>query len=616
MQLRLKSGTTVLLIGVVSVATITGCGAPAQKKTLSLPPLAVSVQTVQMTNQSIGDTFLGQITPFIQTVLSPGESGQLATLTVRVGQTVKAGQLLATLNHTTVVPSENAALQASAALSSAQRQYQDQLALYNDNTSAAQQVANAQNAVSEQAAALQTAKVNLAKAQLQEEQQLNGNGTPQDLTALQAAVAADQQALTTEKQQLTLAQSNLTLAEQTLKTNQLAYGSITQADVTKAAQTYYNALSSYNAWQQGAYAGTNPYATEESADYTIYNTLNQDYNSLQNAQQSYNSAQAAVNSAQSQIATDESNLAKDQKALADATPGSDTNLAQQAMVGLKASEAALAQAQAQYNSAVTSLKLTKQIVADHTQAKQALDNALNQVNQDKVNVNTSQQSLQVAIQNGQVISPISGVVQSVGAQVGQQVGTQTSLVTIAATSPQMATVDVPETDIGKIHQGSPMNIYVPTLSQTYQGRVLDIHPQLSTSTNEYPVDVVISGMHSQLLPGLQVQAQLANSSTQKEILVPADAVLSLQSGANEVFVEKGGKVQSQIVEVGAMSPTQYQITGGLTVGEKLVVQGQNLLSSGDTVKVVSVDGSKVNFGEATNTAKSHGKKSNLKKSNS
>lgn len=593
LQSKSKTSAAWLMVGAISVGAVTGCGSAGQKKPLSLPPLAVSVETVQLTNQSIGDTFLGQMTPFIQTTLAPGGSGQLSDLSVRVGQTVTAGEEIASLNPATVVPAQNAASQASAALISAEQQYQDEQAIYNDNTNADQEVGNAENAVSEQAAALQAAQVNLKKAQLEEQASLSGS-TPQDLTALQTSLTADEQALSTEKQQLTLDQTNLALAKQTLDTDEQAYGSITQAQVTQATQTYENELSHYDAWQQGAFAGTNPYQNQVTADETIYSNLSQGYNSLQTAQQDYNAAQGAVDTAQSEIAQDEANVANAQKSLADASPASGTNLAQQAEVGLQAAQAALAQAQAQYNAAVTSLKLTKQVASDHTSAKETLNNAANQLRQDEVNLQTSQQSLQVALQNGQVISPISGVVQAVGAQVGQQVGPQTSLVTIAATSPQMATVDVPENDIGKIHQGSPMNVYVPSLSQTYQGTVLDIQPQLNSSTNEYPVDIVLQGTHSQLLPGLQVQAQLQNSATKKEILVPADAVLSLQSGAEEVFVEANNKVQSEIVQVGAMSSSQYQITGGLSVGQNLVVQGQNLLSNGDTVKVVSMNGSQIN----------------------
>ncbi|GMA51001.1 hypothetical protein GCM10025857_23580 [Alicyclobacillus contaminans] len=577
-----------------SLAFLAGCGLNGKQVATSLPPEAVAVQTVHLSKQSIGDTFIGSITPYIQTTLSPGASGTLAELDVRAGSVVKAGQVLGRLSDVTAVPAQNAADQAAAALASAETQYQDALALYNDNMNAEQQVTNAQNAVDEQKAALQTAQINLQKAQLQAQASLNGGGTPQDEQALQAVVTADQQAVTSATKQLELAQSNLQILQQTLDDAKAQYGSITSAQVQQAYQAYQDALNHYNSWQKGAFAGTNPYSAELTSTQTVYQALSNGYNTLQQAQQSYNQGLQAVSQASSALASAQANLSTAQKNLADANPDSNTNQAQQIQLGVAAAQASLKQAQAQYNAAVTSLQLAKQIASDKTQAKANLDSALNALRQDQVNVQTANRSLQAQVRNDEVISPISGYVQAVGAQVGQSVGPQTSLVTIASMSPVMATVQVPETDIGKVHKGSQMNVFVPTTDQTLNGHVLDVHPQLDSTTNQYPVDIQIDSSGNNLLPGMAVQAQMQSQASKPVILVPADSVLSLQSGANEVFVVRNGHAYSKMVQVGNMSSTQYEIISGLAVGDQLVVQGQNLLSDGDAVKVVSTDGSASN----------------------
>ncbi|EPZ41794.1 efflux RND transporter periplasmic adaptor subunit [Alicyclobacillus acidoterrestris] len=589
---------SLLFIGVMMLVGggVAGCGVTgASAKQVSLPPEAVSIQTVQMSKQTIGDTYLGTVTPYIQTTLAPAASGKLSQLNVRVGEKVQAGETLAALDPSTVVQQQNQAEEANAAVLSAQQQYADAKAMYNDNINAEQQVSSAQSAVTEQAAAVKTAQVNLQKAQLQEQQTLSGTATtPEDSSALQAVVQADQQALTSAQKQLDIAQSNLTILKQSLDTAQQEYGSITEDQVQKASQAYQEALSHYQAWQDGAFAGTNPYASLVSADETIYQNLSNGYNTLQQAEQQYNSGVQSVASAQSAVAQAQANLANAQKGVADAAPpASDSNTAQQAKVAVTAAEASLKQAQTQYDAAVTALNMAKKIAADKTQAKQTVDNAESTLRQNQAQADAAQKTLQVQIQDGKVVSPISGVVQAVGAQVGQQVGPQTSLLTIATTSPVMVTINVPESDIGKVHVGGAVNVSVPSLNQSFSGKVMTIHPQLDQSTNQYAVDVTIPGKHSQILPGLQVQAQLVDQGSKKVILVPADAVLSLQGGAEEVFVENKGVVHSRIVQVGSMSSTEYQITSGLKVGDQIVVQGQNLLSDGDKVKVVSKDGSAV-----------------------
>lgn len=583
---------------VVAAATaplllLAGCS-PRGSVQKPLPPLAVQVQTVTLSRMPVGASFLGAITPYIQTTLSPGASGNLASVNVRPGQVVQQGEVLAQLSGTTAVPAQNAATQAAAALASAQVQYQDAQALYNDHLSADQQVASAQAALNQQQAAMQTAQVNLQKAQLQEQAALGGGSTPSDLTALQAVITADEQQLTAAQKQLQLNQTNEQSAKATLTAAKQAYGSITQQQVTQAAQKYQQETSYYQSWQNGGYAGTNPYAAAMNAASSVYQTLSTGYNALQQAQTDYSNAVQAIAGTQASVASAQAQLATAQKQLADANPASGTNAAQQAQLTLAAAQASYNQSKAQYDSAVSSLKLAKQMAADRTQEKQALDQASNALRQDQVNYQTSQSSLQVQLQNGQVLSPISGVVQAVGAQVGQSVGPQTQLITIASDNPVMATVDVPPAVVGQMKPGVAMSVYVPNLNKTLSGHVLDVQPQLNSANNEYPVDVRIDGAHPELLPGLQVQAQLTQSGGQKVILVPADAVLSLQSGADEVFVLHGNKVLSRIVQVGNMSSTEYEITGGLQVGDQLVVQGQNLLSDGDTVKVVSSGGSKGN----------------------
>lgn len=630
------------IVALAPVVLLSGCATSATKVATSLPPLPVQVQTVKLTHMSNGITYLGSVTPYIQTTLSPAASGNLAEVGVRVGQTVVKGQLLARLSNVVNVPAVNSAQQAAVSLQNsqvvyqdtekqyqqakvqyhtAQKGYQDQQtqyhaaqAVFHDHLSSDSQVQSAKNVVQEQLAAITLAKITLQKAQLQANVSMGGGNTPADMTALQSVVAADEQALTFAQKQVAIAQSNMTVLTNSYQTAKQQYGAITQAEVEQAAQVYQAMLSNYQSWQNGAFAGTNPYAGSLSADQTTYQTLNQDYSALQQAKQQYNAGNLSVVQANAAQSSAQNALAQAQKNVTDANPASGTNASGLAQITVTAAQASLQQAQVQYNAAVSSLQMATQLATDRTQANQALDQAkqalnqarqswaqatqtLNQarqsldqaanaVKQSKVSDQSAKTTLQIQIENGQVIAPIGGLIQAVNAEVGQAVGPQTPLLTLTTEYPAMVTINVPAADIGKMAKGTAMSIYVPSLNQHLQGHVLDVHPQLSSVTNEYPVDVLIVGQQTGLLSGLQVQAQLINTSSSPVILVPADAVLSLQSGAEEVFVLRGNKVHAQIVQVGAMTSTEYQVTSGLNVGQKIVIAGQNLLSDGNQVKVV------------------------------
>ncbi|RIV19574.1 efflux RND transporter periplasmic adaptor subunit [Alicyclobacillaceae bacterium I2511] len=589
---RTVSHLALLSLTVLTVAGgLTGCATGASKLTQALPPLAVSLEIVRESPMTIGNTYLGSLTPYVQTLLSPGASGLLATLNVRAGQVVQKGEVLARLSNVTLVPAENSVIQAAAGVNSAQTQVANAQVAANDTVPDKAQLTSAQNTVSEQKAALAAAQINLQKAELVAQADLTGGGTSQDVTALQTAVNSSQQSLQSAQQQVQLATSNLTILKQNLDTAQQQDGDITAAQVAQAAQAYQSSLSYYQSWQNSSYGGENPYSTQVQANQSIYQGLSTQYNDLQNAESAYNQGLQAVAQAKTEVATAQANQTVAEKNLADATPTAGSNPAQQIQLTVQAAKAAVNQAQTAVQAALNNLKSTQATVSDHTQLQAQVSSSQAALQQQQAGYQTAQAELSAQVQNGQVVSPISGLVQAVGAQVGQSVGPQTQLITVASTSPQMVTVSVPQADIGHIHPGLTMSVYIPGLSLNIPGKVLDIQPELSVTTNQYPVDVMLSGEHNQLLPGMQVEAQVAGSARGSAIMVPADAVLSLQGGAQEVFVDKQGRVEGQIVQVGAMSSNLYQITSGLVPGEEIVIQGQNLLSNGDRVKVVAKDGS-------------------------
>ncbi|MBX5466905.1 MAG: efflux RND transporter periplasmic adaptor subunit [Firmicutes bacterium] len=619
-----------------------GCGAPAARPVLSAPPVPVAVERVSLAPLPNGTVYLGTITPYVETNISPAISGVLASVNVRPGDRVTAGEVLATLNDSLLTPqlaqaeanlqkatepptpatvavSQDAVAKAEAALQGAEQQLADAKALYNDRTQAEAQLVSAQNQVAQAKANLTAAQVNLQKAQLQEQAALNGGGTPQDLASLQQIVQADQQQVQAAQQALQVAANNKQVADQTLATAENSYGTITAQEVEQAYQNYLSELAAFDSWQQehGSPAGPtndNPYQNAVNADQSIYQGLYTGYQALQQAQQQDDQAQTAYAQAQTALANAQSALAQAQKNLADAEPSGNTNAAQQAQLTVAAAQAALEQAQAQYQGAEASLKVAEAEYNDRLQAQQSLDAAENAVQQDQAALQQAEASyqqtvqppdpatvaaaragvelVQAQIQDGNILSPITGVVQQVTAQVGQAVGPSAGFITIAATSPVMATVNVPAFDIGHVHVGQAMAVTLPALGVTAMGHVLDIQPELSASTDAYPVDVVLDRPPQGVLPGMQVEAQAAGQSGEKAIMVPADAVLSLQGGAYEVFLDQNGVAKNVIVQVGLMTTTEYQITQGLKVGELLVVQGQNLLSPGDHLEVVSGPGAR------------------------
>lgn len=574
---------TIVMLGL----SLTGCGAktaaPQQQ------PMSVKAIKLALADLPAGDAYLGTVTPYVQTVVSSPLSGILSSVNVRVGDKIQAGQSLAALNTDL--------LQAQASQAEA-----------NVGVAASQQGAtseSSQTSLSQAKAALETAETNLANAQTGAVSSVNANQTASATQVNQAASAVDSagKALTTAQAQLknatvnsqnditqkqsalASAQANLTAAQQ----QQAAAVAADQENALKAKNALDTAETQLNLAKQSSHSDTSPALLQAQSAY------DQASISYQGVLSKLKTDQASGAVATSQAAYDAagSALEASQKSQTVVTAQAQVAQAQQALDAAKTNQASvMTQTQSSINATQTTA--TNSIASAKAALQQAQVSYENLLTNPQLKVNAAQleaaqagvQVIGAQIDKGQICSPIGGYVVAVDAQPGQAVGPQGGFITIASMDPLTATVDIPETNIGSISVGMPMEVSVPAVSEILQGVVSAVHPQPDGTNKKYSIEVTLKKGQATLLPSMRVEAH-ALTKGKKGIVVPADSVLTTQSGALSAFVLKDGIAHSVMVKVGAMTGSVYEITSGLSVGDQLVVQGQNLLSEGDKVKVAS-----------------------------
>jgi RND family efflux transporter MFP subunit len=558
-QASFKTRGALALSVLLVAASLTGCGTAA-KTAVKAPPVPVQTDTIALTALPTSESYLGQVTPYIQTVLAPSLSGILNSVSVRTGDIVTKGQVLATIDTSVLQAQEG---QADASLSVAQAQL-----------GATGESAN--NSLAQAEAALKTAQINVANAQ----------------TAANSSITNAQKALTTAETQLANAQvqynNSLVQGDNGVKQAQAAVDTA-KANLDAAKVQAQNAQASL----EGAQNVLNTANTAlQHAQQAAHSSTDQ---ALLTAQTAYDNASNALQAAQSSVANDNATVTKDQAALdaaqvalnaaqASSQSAQDSKSVQTAQAQVDQAKAALEASTSAGDSSVAAAK------AQENQAQTTYQTLLNnpqlQVNQAQIqSAQSGVQVIQAQINNGQVVAPVGGYVTAVNAQVGQAVGPQGGFITIASMSPLQATVSVPEDSIGKMKTGLGMSVYVPATEETLAGTVSAVHPAPDPTSKQYSVDITLTPGKQQLLPGMQVEAHLLNSN-QKGIVVPADSIVTMQSGSYAVYVVQNGKAKEVMVHVGAMTGSVYQITSGLNVGDQVVVKGQNLISDGDSVKIV------------------------------
>lgn len=179
-----------------------------------------------------------------------------------------------------------------------------------------------------------------------------------------------------------------------------------------------------------------------------------------------------------------------------------------------------------------------------------------------------------------VTSPIAGTVIERTAAADAPVGPDSVLFTIADLSSLWLTVRVPETSAGAIRRGQAVSVVVGAMpDRPVEGRVDYLAPIVSPDTRTVDVRVQVPNRRGELRPGMSASARLdlpnlaLRAGTGPRVLVPRTAVQELNQ-ATVVFVPAGDRqFKPQPVTLGSSYGNDVEVVSGVSVGDRIVVQG-------------------------------------------
>lgn len=214
---------------------------------------------------------------------------------------------------------------------------------------------------------------------------------------------------------------------------------------------------------------------------------------------------------------------------------------------------------------------------------------------------TAQQSYQSAIrsaeiqkdqiQYGYLYAPASGVIASVNNEVNENVSAGQAIATLNAGKEMEIKLGLPESMINQVNKGMAVTITFPSISgQTFDGKVSEVSPALDNATATYPVTVVLNVPNETVKSGMSanVTFDFANGAigTSSILVAPTQAV---GEDANGKFVFKLIQDSDQTiakktpVSIGKLTPKGFEITNGLSAGDKIATAGLQTLLNGQAV---------------------------------
>lgn len=174
-----------------------------------------------------------------------------------------------------------------------------------------------------------------------------------------------------------------------------------------------------------------------------------------------------------------------------------------------------------------------------------------------------------------LFAPLSGVVTDRTANVGAFIAAGTTLLTIADLRVMWVIAAVPETQLGDVRIGQPVEVHVPALgARTLRGRVAFIEANLNADTRTARVRIEVPNPDERLRAAMFAEVDFLAPAAAPQLVVPTAAVHRLGE-RTVVFVagESPREFHVRDVEVGDAQGEATPVRRGLTAGERVVVKG-------------------------------------------
>ena len=265
-----------------------------------------------------------------------------------------------------------------------------------------------------------------------------------------------------------------------------------------------------------------------------------------------------------------------------------------------AAQAAVAQAQANFDLANREAERAEELFASKTGSAQRLDSAVSARDAADAALQLARaqlQSAEIDLDRTTIRAAISGVVGFSQVSTGALVAAQqvNPLTTIRALDPVHVDVTQSANDLlrwqqtqhGTRPESRQATLILPTGDEyPLRGELRAAEPQVEPTTGMITLRISIPNPDHLLLPGLYVEVILPQAEEKGIYLVPQSAVMRDTQGTPHAWVVENDTVAVRTLEVLTSEGGNWVVTGGLQPGDRIITSGFQKTGPGAPVTVV------------------------------
>jgi RND family efflux transporter MFP subunit len=196
-----------------------------------------------------------------------------------------------------------------------------------------------------------------------------------------------------------------------------------------------------------------------------------------------------------------------------------------------------------------------------------------------------------AIQNyTHVVAPIDGVVVWRYADTGAliQSGTNSNqqdlpIVRLAQSTLLRLRMPIPEDDVQYVHEGDPMQIRIDSLNRSITGKIVRFTRSVNFETRTMETEVDVENRNLSISPGMYANTRLQMASSNNILTMPVEALVIRGDQQVVYVVDANNHIHVRAVVVGLRGTKLAEIKSGLSLGDHVIVGGQEKYNDGEQV---------------------------------
>ena len=187
---------------------------------------------------------------------------------------------------------------------------------------------------------------------------------------------------------------------------------------------------------------------------------------------------------------------------------------------------------------------------------------------------------------GNVIAPASGTLASLTATEGSYVSSGYPVAVISDAEQMKVSVYVSESLVPKLSIGDAARVRVTSAATEFTGVIRSVEQTANVQTKLYAVVISVPGDVAGLMSGMFADVTFYTETSEGVVAIPSEAILT-SNGVPYVYIVEGNVAKYTAITTGLNGDGVTEVLSGLSAGQQLVVVGQQYLSDGDAVRIVS-----------------------------